>query len=108
MNGFVQRQNGRNSGHYLLKIKSSICWKTEFVVGQGFQRFVSIFDPWNDPPLKAYDEPNKYALIKHVRVPNPRHIGSKIPVYKEYVINSLEKLGQLHKSHKYQKFIEEN
>ena len=108
MNGFVQRKNGTTTGHYLLKIKSSICWKTEFSPGHGFQRFVSIFDPWNDPPLRAYPEPNKFALIKRVRVAEPRLIGYKIPEYEEYVVNTLEKLGQLNKNHNYRKYIEEN
>ena len=107
LKGFVQRENRNPSGHHLLKLKSSVCWKTEYQ-GNNFARFFSIFDPWSANQKLRFSENNLFSLIKTENVRNPRRIGDKIEDYEYHLVKSFDQIEQLLKTKEYRQWLFEN
>ena len=107
LNNCIQRENRNPTGHHLLKLKSSVCWKTEYQ-GNNFVRFNSIFDPWSPDPKLRFSENNLFTLIKTENVRNPRRIGDKIEDYEFHLVKNFDQIDQLVKTKKYRQWLFEN
>ena len=106
LKSLVQRKNGNNSGHPLLRMTSSVCWKVQFEDGE-FHSFQSIFDPWNSPPQNAFEETDEDTLIKDKSFPESECNLKKhrIKPYNGYKISKTKAFQYLKQNYDWRKNI---